>query len=184
MTASYILFYEVFCPDFLDHGRQMFLFKSELQWATKVLRHFRKMAPFAKWTYLSSYLVYPNPFPPKSTLYFGPSSLSFTSDNIDSGGERIYGLEKEWKDKWTWNELEMFDKSTRFKEVCQLLLSPIVVSVCSLAVFPQHLTISSKYHHHYHLHHHSAAVTETPVITLRQNSRSPKTVQRGQSNKT
>ena len=78
----------------------------------------------------------------------------------------------------------MFVKSTRFKQVCQLLLSLIVVSVCSLAVFPLHLTIRSKYHHHYHLHRHSAAVTETPVLTLRQNSGSPKTVQRGQSNKT
>ena len=45
-----------------------------------------------RWTYLSPYPVYPNPFPPKSVLYFGPSSLSFTSDNIDSGGEGIYGV--------------------------------------------------------------------------------------------
>jgi len=84
MIALYIIFYEVFCPDLLDHGRQMFLFKSEL------------------------------------------------------------------------------------------------VSVCSLAVCPLHLTISGKYHHHYHHHRHSAAVTETPSITLRQNSGSPKTVQRRQ----
>ena len=34
----------------------------------------------------------PNPFPPKSMLNFGPSSLFFTSDNIDSGGEGIYGI--------------------------------------------------------------------------------------------
>ena len=33
-------------------------------------------------------------------LYFGPSSLSFTSDNIDSGGEGIYGVWKEWNNKW------------------------------------------------------------------------------------
>ena len=84
---AYILFYDVFSPDFLDHGRQMFLFKSKL------------------------------------------------------------------------------------------------VSVCSLAVFPLYLTISGKYHHHYHHHRRSEAVTETPGITLRQNSGSPKTVQRGQSNK-
>ena len=45
-----------------------------------------------RWTYLSPYPVYPNPFPPKSVLYFGPSSLSFTSDNIDSGGEGIYSV--------------------------------------------------------------------------------------------
>ena len=45
-----------------------------------------------RWTYLSPYPVYPNPFPPKSVLYFGPSSLSFTSGNIDSGGEGIYGV--------------------------------------------------------------------------------------------
>ena len=56
-------------------------------WDTSV-----KWPLFAKWTYLSSYPVYPNPFPPKSMLYFGLSSLSFTSDNIDSGGERIYGV--------------------------------------------------------------------------------------------
>ena len=56
-------------------------------WDTSV-----KWPLFAKWTYLSSYPVYPNPFPPKSMLYFGPSSLSFTSDNIDSRGERIYGV--------------------------------------------------------------------------------------------
>lgn len=30
MSVLYILFYEVFCPDFLDLCRQMFLFKSEL----------------------------------------------------------------------------------------------------------------------------------------------------------
>ena len=36
--------------------------------------------------------VYPNPFPTKSMLYFGPVSLCFTSDNIDSGGEGIYGI--------------------------------------------------------------------------------------------
>lgn len=90
MSVLYILFYEVFCPDFLDLCRQMFLFKSEL------------------------------------------------------------------------------------------------VSVCSavVAVCPLHLTISSTYHHHYHHHRHSAAVTETPGITLRQNSGSPKTAQGGQSNKT
>ena len=34
----------------------------------------------------------PNPFPPKSMLYFGPSSLSFTSENIDSGDEGSYGV--------------------------------------------------------------------------------------------
>lgn len=88
MIALYILFYEVFFPDFLDHGRKTFLFKSEL------------------------------------------------------------------------------------------------VSVCSLAVRPLHLTISGKYHRHYHHHRHSATVTDTPGITLRQNSGSPKTVQRCQSNKT
>ena len=34
----------------------------------------------------------PQPRPPKSMLYFGPSSLSFSSDNIDLGGEGIYGI--------------------------------------------------------------------------------------------
>ena len=38
---------------------------------------------------LSPSPVYPNPFPPKSMLDFGPSSLFFTSDNIDSGGDGI-----------------------------------------------------------------------------------------------
>ena len=42
--------------------------------------------------YLSPSPVYPNPFPPKSMLNFGPSSLFFPSDNIDSGGEGIYGV--------------------------------------------------------------------------------------------
>ena len=50
-------------------------------------------------------------------LNFGPSSLFFlTSDNIDSGGEGIYGVQK--------NEIinELNVKSTRFKQVCELLL--------------------------------------------------------------
>ena len=34
----------------------------------------------------------PTPSPPKSMLNFGPSSLFFTSDNIDSGGRGIYGV--------------------------------------------------------------------------------------------
>ena len=33
-------------------------------------------------------------------LNFGPSSLFFTSDNIDSWGEGIYGVYKEWSNKW------------------------------------------------------------------------------------
>ena len=44
----------------------------------KSVETLRKMAPF--------YIVdIPIPFLRKSMLYFGPSSLSFTSDNIDSG---------------------------------------------------------------------------------------------------
>ena len=48
--------------------------------------------------FLNSGLTYPlllstsNPSPQISMLYFEPSSLSFTSDNIDSGGEGIYGV--------------------------------------------------------------------------------------------
>jgi len=48
--------------------------------------------------FLNSDLTYPlppvylHPCPPRSMLYFGLSSLSFTSDNIDSGGEGIYGV--------------------------------------------------------------------------------------------
>ena len=49
-------------------------------------RHFRKNGPFLHSGHTPSPSpVYPNPFPPKSMLYFGPSSLSFASDNIDSG---------------------------------------------------------------------------------------------------
>ena len=33
-------------------------------------------------------------------LNFRPSSLFFTPDNIDSGGEGIYGVYKEWSNKW------------------------------------------------------------------------------------
>ena len=43
-----------------------------------MLTHFRKMAPFC----VVDILI---PFAPKSMLNFGPSSLFFTSDNIDSG---------------------------------------------------------------------------------------------------
>ena len=53
-----------------------------------MLTHFRKMAPFC----IVDILI---PFPPKSMLNFGPSSLFFTSDNIDLGGEGIYGFLKE-----------------------------------------------------------------------------------------
>ena len=68
-------------------------FYNKLQWGTKVLTHFRKMAPFCIVDiYLSPSPVYPNPFPPKSMLNFGASSPCFTSDNIDSGGEGIYGV--------------------------------------------------------------------------------------------
>ena len=70
MIASYVLFYEVFCPDFLDHGRQMFLFKSELQWGTKVLRHFRKMAPFCKVDIPILLPCLPQPLPPKINVVF------------------------------------------------------------------------------------------------------------------
>ena len=53
---------------------------------------FIKWPLFEYWTYLSPSPVYLHPLPPKSMLYFGPSTLSFTSDNIDSGGEGIYGV--------------------------------------------------------------------------------------------
>ena len=57
------------------------------QWGTKVLRYFYKMAPF--WTVdipIPSPCV-PHPLPPKSMLYFRPSSLSFATDSIYSGVE-------------------------------------------------------------------------------------------------
>ena len=54
-----------------------------------MLRHFRKMTPF-------SMVDIPIPFPPKSMLNFGPSSLFFFfySDNIDSvgGGGGVRGF--------------------------------------------------------------------------------------------
>ena len=54
-------------------------------------------------------------------LNFGPSSLFFTSDNIDSGGEEIYGVEKEWNNKW----IKCLLKAHVLNK-CQLLLSLIV----------------------------------------------------------
>ena len=44
-------------------------------------------------------------------LYFRPSSRSFSSNNIDYGGRRF--------------TVFIVDKSTRFRQVCQLLLSLI-----------------------------------------------------------
>ena len=38
-----------------------------------------------RWTYLSPYPVYPNPFPPKSVLYFGPSSLHLLQTTLIRG---------------------------------------------------------------------------------------------------
>ena len=40
---------------------------------------------FEQWTYLSPHPVYPCLLPPKPMLYFRPSSLSLTINNIDSG---------------------------------------------------------------------------------------------------
>ena len=52
----------------------------------KSVRHFCKMTPFSIVDmYLSPSPVFPHPLSPKSMLYFKLSSLSFTSDNIDSG---------------------------------------------------------------------------------------------------
>ena len=47
--------------------------------------------------YLSSSHVFPHRLPPKPMLYFRPLSLSFTLDNIDSGGGGGggYGVKKE-----------------------------------------------------------------------------------------
>ena len=64
-----------------------------LQWGTKVLlRNFRKMAPFCIVDIPIPFPCLPQPLLPESMLYFGPSSLSFISDNIDLGGEGIYGI--------------------------------------------------------------------------------------------
>ena len=42
---------------------------------------------FENWTYQSPTLVYPHALPPKPVLCFRPTSLSFTTNNIDSGVE-------------------------------------------------------------------------------------------------
>ena len=50
--------------------------------------------------YLSPPPVFHHPLSPKSRWYFRPSSLSFTSDNIDSGVGRFYNdIKKEWNNE-------------------------------------------------------------------------------------
>ena len=71
-----------------------------LQWGTKVLTHFRKMAPFCIVDILIPFPCLPQPLPPKISVEFWTLKSFFTSDNIDSGGRGIYGVLKEWNDKW------------------------------------------------------------------------------------
>ena len=69
--------------------------EGELQWGTKVLRHFCKVTPFSTVNmYLSPPPVFHHPLSLKSRWYFRPSSLSFTSDNIDSGVGRLMTFKK------------------------------------------------------------------------------------------
>ena len=72
---------------FLREHEKWYYNEGQKCWDTSV-----KWPLFEQWTYLSPSPSYLHPSPPKSMLYFGPSSLSFTSDNIDSGGEGIYGV--------------------------------------------------------------------------------------------
>ena len=85
-----------------------------------MLRHFPKMAPFC-------IADIPIPFPclrqallPKINVVFWILK-SFTSDNIDFGVRLFTAFKRN----------EIVDKSTRFKQVCQLLLSLIVAIVHS-----------------------------------------------------
>ena len=95
----------------------------DLQWGTKVLTHFHKMAPFCIVDILIPFPCLPQPLPPQNQCWIlDPQVVFFTSDNIDSGGEGIYGVYKEWSNKWIKRKV----KSTHFKQVCQLLLSLIV----------------------------------------------------------
>ena len=62
-----------------------------LQWGTKVLRHFRKMTPFCMGDIPIPFPCLPQPLPPKINVEFWSLKSLFTSDNIDSGGRGIYG---------------------------------------------------------------------------------------------
>ena len=77
-----------------------------------------KWPPFEQWTYLSPSPVYSHPLPPKPMLCFRPSSLSLSTNNIVSevGGGGFTVIKQMY---------EIVDKSTRFRQVCQLLLSLI-----------------------------------------------------------
>ena len=91
------------------------IFKQNLQWGTKVLRLFFKMTPF--WTVnipIPSPCV-PPPLPLKPKLYFRPSSLSFTINNIDSGmGGFTAFKQNEIINEWN------------FRQVWQIILSLMV----------------------------------------------------------
>ena len=58
------------------------------------------MAPFCIVDILIPFPCLPQPLPPKINVEFWTLKSFFTSDNIDSGGEGIYGVYKEWSNKW------------------------------------------------------------------------------------
>ena len=70
---------------------------------------------FEQWTYLSPPPVFPHPLPLKPKLYFRPSSLSFTINNIDSGmGGFTTFKQNEIINEWN------------FRQVWQIILSLMV----------------------------------------------------------
>ena len=75
-------------------------------------------------SFLNSVCTYPlplctPPLPSKSMLYFRPSSLSFNTNNIDSGVGRFTAFKQNEKKN---KQNEVVDGSTSFRQVCQLLL--------------------------------------------------------------
>ena len=57
------------------------------------MTHFRRMAPFCIVDILVPFPCLPQPLNPKINVEFWTlKSFFFTSDNSDSGGERIYGV--------------------------------------------------------------------------------------------
>ena len=59
----------------------------------EVLTYFRKMAPFCIVDILIPFPCLPQPLLPKNQCWIlDPQVFFFTSDNIDSGGEGIYGV--------------------------------------------------------------------------------------------
>ena len=72
----------------------------KLQWGTKVLRHFRKMAPFCIVDIPIPFPCLPQPLPPKINVVFWTLKSFFYFRQHWFGGEGIYGVWKEWYNKW------------------------------------------------------------------------------------